>query len=253
MRDPSSPAKPARHLAIPLLVAAIVVAALGWMGFLPFGSNMPKDTLPQEASWESQLAAVKNGGSDRIEVTQRQVGDDQLRQLEGLEPLRELLLDKGTMTAAGLASLAKLPKLAQVRIRGARIDDDGFRQLCKISSLQRLNVPQADLTNDGLQSIAQLQQLESFRFGSPRVTDEGIGHIAQLDTIRWLHLIDLPLGDASLQTIATHFPQLESLYIDGGQFSDAAWDEFFKQRPGLHVHVDQKHHDRDPHGHSHSH
>jgi hypothetical protein len=45
--------------------------------------------------------------------------------------------------------------------------------------------------------------------------------------------------------------QLESLYIDGGQISDAGIDELFRQRPDLHVHLNAAHHDRDPHRHPH--
>ena len=212
--------------------------------------NQPKEQALPEASWQSQIAAVTKGESDRIEVTQQAIGDDELRQVEGLDQLRELLIDKGTMSAASLPVLAKLSRLEHLKIRGARIDDEGFRRLCAIHSLKRLNLPQADLTDEGLQAIAELKDLELLRFGSPQVTDAGLATIAQVKTLRWLHLIEIPLGDAALKSIA-ELPKLESLYIDGGKFSDKAWDEFFLARPGLHVHVDQKHHDRDPHGHSH--
>lgn len=214
------------------------------------GCSRPTEQAIPEASWPAQIAAVKSGESDRLEVTQQAIGDDELKQLEGLDQLRELLIDKGKMSAASLAALTKLPRLEHLKIRGARIDDEGFRQLCAIHSLKRINLPQADLTDEGLQPIAELKDLESLRFGSPRVTNAGLATIAQVKTLRWLHLIEIPLGDAALKSIA-ELPKLESLYIDGGQFSDQAWDEFFRARPGLHVHVDQKHHDRDPHGHSH--
>jgi len=46
--------------------------------------------------------------------------------------------------------------------------------------------------------------------------------------------------------------QLESLYLDGADLSDAAVDELFRARPQLHVHFDQEHHDRDPSRHSHA-
>ncbi|WP_254506942.1 hypothetical protein [Anatilimnocola floriformis] len=246
------PSQPSLAAVAPFVMAGLV--AIAACVYVATRSESPPKAAQQSApelSWEAQLAAVKNGKSDQIEITKQPIGDEELQQLAGLDSLRELLLDKGTMTSAGLAPLAKLPKLEHVRIRGARIDDEGFRALCAIPSLKRINLPQADLTNDGLSAIAQTKQLESLRFGSPRVTDDGVKHISELETIRWLHFIDLPLRDESLRTIGTHFPHLESLYIDGGKFSDAAWDEFFKAKPGLHVHVDQKHHDRDPHGHSH--
>ena len=249
----SPPANSARSSALSLapFVVAGALAIAAWFVV----ANRPEDPQgkpqPPEASFAVQLAAVKDGASDRIELAEKSVGDEELKQLAGVESLRELLIDKGTMTTTGLTALTKLPKLEHLKIRGARIEDEGFRLLCGISSLKRINLPQADLSNDGLKAISELKQLESLRMGSPRVTDEGVQHIAELKNIRWLHFIDMPLGDASLKTIATKFPQLESLYIDGGKFSDPAWEEFFQKRPGLHLHVDQKHHDRDPHSHSH--
>jgi hypothetical protein len=253
MTPSQTPSRPSALSLAPFIVA-IVLAIAAWLivSYWP-AANAPQVKQPPELSWEAQLAAVKNGETDRIEITEQPVGDEQLKQLAGLNALRELLIDKGRMSSASLVSLSKLPKLEHIRIRGARIDDEGFRLICAIPALKRINLPQADLTDEGLQAIAEAKQLESLRIGSPRVSDEGVKHIAQLDTIRWLHFIDLPLGDASLKTIGAHFPKLESLYIDGGKFSDLAWDEFFQKRPGLHVHIDQKHHDRDPHSHSHSH
>jgi hypothetical protein len=73
-----------------------------------------------------------------------------------------------------------------------------------------------------------------------------------VQSLRWLHLIDIPLTDAALQPIG-ELRNLESLYLDGARISDAAYDEFFRAHPNLHVHIDQHHHDRDPSrlGHSH--
>jgi outer membrane murein-binding lipoprotein Lpp len=214
------------------------------------GDRGQESTAPQEQDWAAQVAAVRAKTSDRIEVTQAAVGDDELQQLAGLDSLRELLIDRGEMTSAGLAVLARLPQLEHVRIRGAKLTDDDLRALCEIKSLQRLNVPQADFTDDGLAALAQLKHLELLRVGSPRVTDAGIQHMSQVQTLRWLHLIEIPITDAAVRPIV-QLPKLESLYLDGAKLSDAGYDQLFAARENLHVHVDQRHHDRDPHGHSH--
>ena len=82
------------------------------------------------------------------------------------------------------------------------------------------------------------------------VTDAGMRTLAELPALRRLHLIDVPITDAGLRVLAGR-EQLESLYIDGAELSEAAYDDLFRQRPGLHVHINQQHHDRDPHGHAH--
>ena len=125
-------------------------------------------------------------------------------------------------------------------------------------------MPRADFTDAGLESLAALPDLIQLRFGSPRVTDAGMKALAKLPALKRLHLIDVPITDAGLAEIAKmnvpitdaglaeiKVEGLQSLYIDGARFSDAALDNLFRQRPGLHVHFDQQHHDRDPQAHAH--
>jgi len=65
-----------------------------------------------------------------------------------------------------------------------------------------------------------------------------------------LHLIDVPIGDDGL-TVLQRLPGLWNLYLDGAGVSDEAWERYFQACPRVHVHIDQAHHDRDPHGHLH--
>lgn len=205
-----------------------------------------------ETSWEDQIAAVKRGESDRIEIAQSLIGDEHLPQLAELANLRELVLDKTKITDAGLAPLLKLTALEHLRLRGARITDQGFREICQLRSLKRLNLPQADLTDAGLAELSSATELELLRLGSPRVTNAGVEKIAAVKSLRWLHLIDIPLTDPALKSIG-ELKNLESLYLDGARISDDGYDQFFRVRPDVHLHMDQKHHDRDPHKASHSH
>jgi Leucine-rich repeat (LRR) protein len=228
---------------------------LWWAGLLNLSPSKrfdPSAKQPPEPSWEAQIKSVQRGETDRIEVTKEVVDDKQLEQLTGLTGLRELLIEKGDITAAGLEPLAKLSGLEHLRIRGARIDNEAFERICSINSLQRLNLPQADLTDEGLTAVTNLNQLQLLRLGSPRLTDAGIASIGRVQTLRWLHLIDIPLSAASLKSIA-ELKNLESLYLDGAKLSDEAYEAFFRMRPDLHVHIDQQHHDRDPHKAGHSH
>ena len=75
--------------------------------------------------------------------------------------------------------------------------------------------------------------------------------LAEFPSLKRLHLIHVPITDAGLAEL-TAIEQLESLYIDGGNVSDAAFDDLFKARPNLHVHLNLRHHDHDPHRHPHA-
>jgi len=99
---------------------------------------------------------------------------------------------------------------------------------------------------EGLRALAELPQLKSLRLGSPRLAGPEVGAaLAGFPALRSLHLIDVPLGDRGLEALGT-LPGLWNLYLDGAGVSDAAWEEYFRRHPEVHVHVDQAHHDRDP-------
>jgi len=111
-------------------------------------------------------------------------------------------------------------------------------------------LPHATFSDQALAHLRGLAHLEQLRFGSPHVTTAGMQTIADLPALKRLHLINVPITDEALREFAK-MEQLESLYLDGANVSDAALDELFQKRPKLHVHLNQQHHDRDPHGHPH--
>ena len=72
--------------------------------------------------------------------------------------------------------------------------------------------------------------------------------VATLSRLRTVHLIRVAITDEGLQALAK-MPQLESLYLDDSSITDAGWTWLFEENPQLHVHINQKHHDRDPQKH----
>jgi len=223
-------------------IALALACASGWCLFAGC------EAAPGEAPLKEQATAVRENKSDRILIEQAVVTDDDLQELAGLANLRELLLDnaESRFSAAGLKRLSGLPKLEHLRIRGSGVDDEALTHLAGLESLKILNVPQGTFGDAALEELKRLPNLVQFRFSSLRVTDAGMKTLTELAAIKQLHLINVPITDAGLATLAK-IEQLESLYIDGGHFSDAAMEKLFKDRPRLHVHLNQAHHDLDPH------
>ena len=206
----------------------------------------PVQRATPASEWATQIAAVRNASSDRIEITHQVINDNDLVALREVPALHTLIIDsESPITDQGLAPIVALQSLDHLRIRGAHIHDDGLRALCRIKTLRILNLPQARLTDRGLESLVELPRLELLRFGSPDVTDAGMTSIAKITWLRWLHLIDIRITDAGLEKLKT-LPHLESLYLDGARVSDDGFEKLFRDRPDLHVHVNQVHHDRDP-------
>jgi hypothetical protein len=233
-----------------LATALAVLAALGLSAGC--GPEATPASRVSEAGLDEQIAAVEHGETTRIENAQKLLGDADAAALGKVTALEELLVDHpdSRFSVEGIASLAALPNLEHLRIRGRGIDNACLAELARCKTLRILNVPQASFDDDGLAALAELPDLVQLRFGSPAVTDRGMQTLATFPALLRLHLIDVPITDAGLAELAK-IERLQSLYIDGGQITDAGWDELFRQRPKLHVHVNQQHHDRDPHQHPH--
>lgn len=171
--------------------------------------------------------------------------DRTLIHLEHKDEVAALLIDRATVTDAGLRALVECPRLEHLRIRHTPIGDKEVEILCHLGKLRMLNLPHAAFTDLGLQRLAAMPNLEMLRFGSPYVTDEGVVALAAAPRLRFLHIIDTPIGDRAIAALAG-CANLESLYIDGGRFDDRSIVQLLERRPGLHLHLDQQHHDRDP-------
>jgi hypothetical protein len=246
MFDTSSSASSVKSAAQSVFLFLFVVAIVGC------GVKAQQPAAEAEQSLAVQLAAVREGVSDVIQLEHATLTDRDLAAIGELPNLRVLQLDdpRASFSAAGIAHLTRPAGLEHLRIRGQGIDDAALGEIANIQSLRILNVPQATITDDGLAALRKLPHIIQLRFGSPEVTDAGMKTLAGLPALLRLHLIDVPITDAGLKTLVG-MDQLESLYLDGGDFSDAALEELFRQRPQLHVHLNQEHHDRDPHRHQH--
>ncbi|HEX3872064.1 MAG TPA: hypothetical protein VHV77_16580 [Pirellulales bacterium] len=205
-----------------------------------------------EPSLIEQAAFVRSGDTDEIVIQLRPVTDAELDVLKSLTGLRVLLLDNADnrITDTGMETIATLANLEHLRIRGGAIGDAGLEALTACKHLRILNLPRTQATDCGLAKLERLPKLEQLRVGSPAITDLGVKELKGFPALRQVHLIDVPLTDVGLTTFS-EMPDLESLYVDGALVTDEGYEALFQARPKLHVHIDQQHHDRDPHAHRH--
>jgi hypothetical protein len=228
----------------PSLLLLLWLAAVGC-------STRPGIPAHHEPDLAAQAAAVRAGDWDQIQIEHTAFSDQEFARLAGLENLRTLLIDDRTAYLSPLAAAAfeNLPHLEHLRFRGG-LNDAALAKIVHARSLRILNLPHAEFTDAALSQLKELPDLEQLRFGSPNVTDAGMKTIAAFPALKRLHLINVPITDAGLAELAG-IQQLESLYIDGSNVSDAAFEDLFRRRPDLHVHLNQRHHDRDPQAHPH--
>jgi hypothetical protein len=251
----STPEPFARRSLAALVAAIMCLAALGWFTgrWLPLTWNHRFNADPpaaevNELPLDAQMAAVEAGTSATIHVAARPVMGPEVHELGRLQGLQVLLLDDldNAISSEDCETLAKLPKLVHLRIRGGSIGDEGLAHLAALPNLKILNLPQSLVTDRGLKLLAKGPRLSQLRLGSPQITDDGLKPLPDFPALKQLHLIGAPITDEGLKTIAA-LPKLESLYLDGSRVTDAGLDRLFRARPDLHVHINQQHHDRDPH------
>lgn len=207
----------------------------------------------ENSHWKSQVAAVVQGDSVEIRCADAPMTDQQLTDLVKLDgKLLDLLVDRGGISDQNVQSIARIRSLEHLRIRESQLSDAALDVLAKgnLRSLRILNLPQSAITARGIEYLRQFPALTQLRLGGPQLTDEAALAIAGLPALKSLHLIGPKLSDEGLRHLATA-PHLASLYIDDCPLSDEAWEKVFELKPGLHVHIDQSHHDRDPNAHSH--
>lgn len=204
-----------------------------------------------DADWQVQFDAILAGKQDSLLLETQPITPQQLGQLIELEgSLEQLLIDAGGVDADSLSAILVLKGLTHLRLRECPLGDSSFEQLADsgLDQLRILNVPQSRITARGIASLAALPKLVQLRLGGEQIDDAAVAEIARLPELRSLHLIGPSLSDAALSTLA-QAPKLSSFYLDDCQLSDQAWQQLFDAKPSLHVHIDQQHHDRDPHKH----
>ena len=241
------------------MTAAVILSLAVWSGCGSSGwearpvteAGEPIATLP-ELSFGEQLERVRNGTSDRIEITKTEISDQEFSQVRELHGLKTLILDRGSVSDAALVHLFASISLEHLRLRESAVGDQGVTTLKGLKRLRILNLPEAAFSDEGLRVICQFPSLELLRFGSSRVTDEGLKFLPELKSLRFLHLINVPITDKGLKSLET-IHSLESFYLDGSSTSDEGLSALIKARPGLHFHKDQRHLDFDPRREDHAH
>jgi hypothetical protein len=196
-------------------------------------------------------AAVKHwaeSGGDAIRLDEFEATDDHFLLLAQFERLRVIRVDGGQLTPAGARALATMPHLEQLHLRRIAVDDATLDEIAKSPRLWLLNIADAKVSTEAVARLAVMPKLRQLRLGIAGGGDEYADAVAKIDRLRTVHLIGIAVRNNGLKRLA-EMPFLESLYLDDCAVTDQGWEWLFENKTHLHVHIDQKHHDRDPQKH----
>jgi Leucine-rich repeat (LRR) protein len=132
-------------------------------------------TAASEAGFAEQAEAVRDWRSDQIRLDHASVGDEQLAKLDGLEDqLRRINISHSDITDAGLARIARMRNLTQLRLASEKVTDAGLACLAELKELRHLHLIDMPISDTGLAHLHKLKNLESLYLDGTGATDEGM-------------------------------------------------------------------------------
>jgi hypothetical protein len=111
--------------------------------------------------------------------------------------------DSTKCTDKGLAALADLPHLRQLKLGQNAATDKTLAVIAECKQLRLLYVGQARITDAGLEKLKPLTRLEALDVsGSTKVTDAGMAHVKTLERLEVLGLANTAITDKGLYELA---------------------------------------------------
>jgi hypothetical protein len=129
------------------------------------------------------------GRFDRItwlDMWGRNLSDEELKALAGLNHLGVLHLNHSNMTDEGLKSLARSPSLVRLALDETQITDEGLKSLAGLTRMRHLLLSGTKITDEGLKHLVGMSNLQTLKLSDTQVTDEGLKHVAGLTDLQWL-------------------------------------------------------------------
>ena len=104
--------------------------------------------------FNEDLAELKAGKKNDIYFYDTVGTDDLVRQLEGMVEVEELVFELTDLSEAGMASIAKLPRLRKLVLYGGRgINDACIAKLNGMTSLTELELLNRQITHDAIEEL----------------------------------------------------------------------------------------------------
>jgi len=191
----------------------------------------------QKQDEQRGIAAIKKlGGSvtpdyprrdepiERIDLSNKDVDDADLKSLRHFQSLRELDLTSIGITDAGLREVQGLMNLQMLWLTGTGITDAGLTQLHELKNVKLLHLSSTTITDAGLKELREHETLAVLHLNDTRVTDAGLKELRALTRLQHLELSGTRVTNAGLQRLK-ELSGLMSLDLQGTPVTDAGLKE----------------------------
>jgi beta-lactamase regulating signal transducer with metallopeptidase domain len=134
-------------------------------------------------------------------IAHEQVTDSGMRQVCALSELESLTLqDARRLTGAGVAELAKLPRLRRLQISNAKFDDEAFEELRAAPHLDNLTIDGTNLSEKAIEIASHMPNLRSLSINLPNrlIGRDALSSLHVLPKLKHLSLTCFAIPDEGL-------------------------------------------------------
>lgn len=142
------------------------------------------------------------------------VSDTLLETLTLVPETPVLYLRNLSLTDAGFARIAQLPRLHKLVVENVPISDDGLRALAGCRELQSVSLQRVSVGGEGVAALRGLPRLTELVLLSDRITQAGIDTVATLEQLETLGIGDVSSAEFAAQL--ARLPRLENLAVVRG-------------------------------------
>ncbi|HEV3436739.1 MAG TPA: hypothetical protein VG122_05230 [Gemmata sp.] len=181
---------------------------------------------------------------EMLQTNLAEITDDGLKRLVPLKKLRivKFFHPAKSFTGSGLAALNELPNLESLTVAGSlSFGDEGMAAVAKLTRLKQLRTWHAGQTIEGIKKLKDLKNLTSLTLGQRLtyqppacVTDETIGILVELKSLEFLQLEEARLTFSALSQLK-QLPQLKKLNLEGIDVPEADVERLRKELPRVEI------------------
>ncbi len=173
---------------------------------------------------------------DLVEFSVRDGGitDGGLAPLAGLTQLRELRLTATRVNGPGLAHVSWLPRLEVLNLVAPSLENDSLSHLRLADNLQRLSLAAERITDEAVPYLAQIPKLTSLSIHDTSITGAGLRHLRSCQHLTRLSLGDRQLTEEGIDQLKL-MPNLERISAMEGALSPELEAKLRRARPVLEI------------------
>jgi beta-lactamase regulating signal transducer with metallopeptidase domain/Leucine-rich repeat (LRR) protein len=148
------------------------------------------------------------------------IGDEGMKHIAGLTKLGSLALWDTKVTDAGLANVEKMADLHVLYLNGLSITDAGLEHVVPLKELQVLGLTDCQITDAGLEKLKGLSHLQCLDLRNTQITDAGLENLQGLRRLTSLVLSNTKITDAGLERLKD-MNQLDQIVLENTAVTDA--------------------------------